>query len=180
MKQTKKIAQKKEAKKETKKIKDVTVNDDNEMVRLLKIILVLVVVVVVFFGITYLVTREKKKEDTKTEPTIQYDEILVGEIWNKEGTYFVLAGSEEDYFLSLYAYYLDLYEEKNSEMTYYMVNLDNAFNHKYFSDTSNLYTTNPSDIRFSTTTLLKVSGGRVVEAYEGKENIQTYLEEITK
>lgn len=180
MKQMKKIAQKKEAQKETKKIKDVTVNDDNEMGKLVKIILILVVIVVVFFGITYLVTREKEQTKSEPETTIQYEEILVGEIWNQNGTYFVIAGTEDDQFMSLYAYYLDLYKEKESEVTYYTVNLDSVFNRKYVAETSNLYTSNPSEIRFSNTTLLKIKDGKVVEVYEGKESIQSHLEELTK
>ena len=111
MKQSKKFAQRKETNKtQSKKIKDVTVNEDNEMEKLIKIILVVVIVIVVFFGITYLVTREKKTEKEETPTTIQYTEILVGEIWNKGGTYFVLAFEKEDQFTSLYEYYLDLYK----------------------------------------------------------------------
>lgn len=176
MKQTKKIAQKKVEKKT--KIKDVTVNENDEVVRLIKIVIALVVIVLIFFGITYLVT---KKSDTKEkeETEIQYTEILVGEIWNKGGTYYVLVGYEEDSYMSMYETYLNLYKNyKDSDSKYYLINLDNVFNRNYVAETSNLYTTNPSEVRFKNTTLLKVVDGTVTETYEGKDAITSYLEGI--
>lgn len=176
MKQTKKIAQKKVEKKT--KIKDVTVNENDEVVRLIKIVIALVVIVLIFFGITYLVT---KKSDTKEkeETEIQYTEILVGEIWNKGGTYYVLVGYEEDSYMSMYETYLNLYKNyKDSDSKYYLINLDNVFNRNYVAETSNLYTTNPSEVRFKDTTLLKVVDGTVTETYEGKDAITSYLEGI--
>ena len=64
---------------------------------------------------------------------------------------------------------------------YYILNLDSVFNKKYFTDgESNLYTENPSEIRFKDATLLKVQDGKVVEAYEGKDSIITYLKKKKK
>lgn len=181
MKQTKKIAQNKEQKKNpSKKIKDVTVNNDNEMIKLFKITLAILAIVAVFFIVTYVVTKQKpeKKEETPTE--IQYTEILVGEIWNKGGAYYVLAGKEDDQFLTLYDSYLSEYQEKNTEASYYLINLDNVFNRQYIAETSNLYTKNPADIRFKESTLLKINNGKVVGAYEGKDQIVAHLETLVK
>lgn len=180
MKQTRKIAQNKEKKEAPmKKIKDVTVNNDNEVMKLFKITIAILVIVAVFFIVTYIVTKKpEKKEETPTE--IQYTEILVGELWNKGGSYYVLAGAKDDQYMSLYDFYLNEYQEKNPDANYYLINLDNVFNKKYVSESSNLYTTNPSDIRFKESTLLRISNGKVVNAYEGKDQIVAHLETLIK
>lgn len=185
MKQTKKIADKQETKQvKTKKIKNVTVNNDNEVGKLIRIILIVILVFAIFLGITYFVTNQgKKKNNNDNQQTnIQYTEILVGEIWNKGGEYYVLAGKEDDQYLSLYSTYLDLYKQNiNTSSIYYVLNLDSVFNKKYFDENgSNLYTENPSEIRFKDATLLKVKDGKVLEAYEGKDSILIYLEQLNK
>lgn len=187
MKQTKKIADNHNKKgigqTKSSKIKNVTVREDNEITRLIRIILIVIIVFAVFVGITYFVTHQGNDDTANNQETsIQYTEILVGEIWNKGGEYFVLAGREEDQYLSLYATYLDLYQQNiNTDAVYYILNLDSVFNKKYFTDgESNLYTENPSEIRFKDATLLKVHDGKVVEAYEGKDSIITYLKGINQ
>ena len=180
MKQMKKIENKKENKKnESKKIKNVTIDEGNEVTRLFKIILILILIFAVFVGITYFVTRPKDS-DTEQETEIQYQEILVGEIWNKGGEYYVLLGHEDDQYLSLYTTYLDLYGQENEDSIYYVTNLDSVFNKKYVAEESNLYTENPSEIRFKGATLLKIKDGKVVEGYEGYDDIMTYLKELVK
>ncbi len=168
MKQTKKIVEKREHKgKEAKKIKNVTINEEDQGTAFIKLIAIVTVFVLVFFGITYIMTKKaNKKENEETE--IQYSEILVGEIWSKGGTYYVLATHEKDPLKPIYTSYL-------SGQTYYLVNLDSVFNLQYVAETSNLYTTTPSEIRFKDATLLKLQDGRVIESYEGADSITNYI-----
>ena len=179
MKQIRKIEQKKEEKKkQPKKIKDVTVNDDNEVARLVKLVIGVVVFVLVFYAITALLTnKDKKSEDKKTE--IQYTEILVGELWSQKGSYYVFASKmEDDQTEKLYEAYLELYHSKHTNDSYYIIDLRNVFNRNYVAEESNLSVGNHSEIRFKGDTLLKVVDGAITETYEGREAIINHLNSV--
>ena len=179
MKQIKKIEQKREEKKkQPKKIKDVTVNEGNEASRLIKLVVGVLAFVLVFYLITVLLTKKDSSEKEKEETKIQYTEILVGEMWNQGGTYYVLASKEEEAIESSLEAYLELYHTKHSDISYYVVDLKNGFNRNYVAEESNFYPANHSEIRFKGTTLLKFVDGYLTEHYEGREAILNHLDSI--
>lgn len=148
------------------------VNND-EITNLIKIFGLVATIFIVFLGITYLMTSNKELEIPK--PTysneIQFSEILVGEILTRNASeYYVLAFLEDDTYATVYDAYLTKMNEK-SAIKRYDVNLDRFFNVAYVAEKSNVV----EKLIFSETTVLKVKDGKVVEVYEGKEDIIKYL-----
>ena len=176
MKQIKKIQSKQKEANNKTKIKKVNVSEDNEIVKLIKIIIVVVLIFAFFVLITYLLNN-KDEEEAETTIDIQYSEILVGNIWNKQGNYYVLLGKADDIFLSTVDMYMTNYINglEDEEIGYYVVNLDSIFNKNYLSSESNIFADNHSDVRFKGLTLLYMQDGEVSSAYEEYDTIIEYV-----
>lgn len=151
-------------------VKQVKVNEDNELVKLIKITVIVLLLIIIFAGITWLIVNKKSNDSTSDDTSIQYKEILVGSILNYSGDYYVLVTSSDDSDLSSYTTDLD-----SSKVVYYKVYLDNAFNRSFLSDSANLYVSSVKDIRFKETTLLYISDGVITNAYEGFDAIDAFL-----
>lgn len=177
MKQTKKIQEKQLNKNKNSKIKKVNATESNEMVKLIQIF----AIVAIIFGLSLLLTyylKNDKSKDLELETEIQYLEILVGEIWNKTGNYYVLLGSQEDTYLSAVDSYLNKYLSGLSEenkIGYHIVNLDSIFNKAFVAEQSNIYAVDHNQVRFSGLTLLYLNDGKVISAYEGLDAIMSYV-----
>ena len=157
----------------SKKINNV--DEGITLFNLFKFIVIVVVAFVAFYGITVLVTnkKESKKEDTKVD--IQYDEILVGEILNRNiESYYVLVVDGD-----LDSYYQYVGSDNNANKVYYC-DLSNSFNKPYLSDESNLFVSNIGEIKFSKTTLLNIESNKIVNAYEDADEILNILDSNSK
>lgn len=148
-------------------------NQDFEVGNLVKIILVILVVFGLFYVLTYYIQKNKKTEsnnnDTKnTITTIQYDEILMGEILNQsENEYYVLLVKNEDY-TKTYKEYINKYSNGNK---FYYSLIDNGMNSRYLSDTSNLNVENIDELKVVGTSLVKVNSGKIIESYDGNSSV---------
>lgn len=169
------------------KAKNVKVNkisNDNEALKFIKMIVIVTVVFLAFYLITLYVNKNKDKVETpKTEKqaaTIQYDEILVSNIFDRpEKTYYVLVEDIEDEDAKVYEVYLSKYKSAtNANRVYYSV-LNNLFNTKYMNEKANL-TNDLSKLKFKGTTLLLIENKKIKKSFEGNENITNYLTELTK
>lgn len=141
---------------------------------------IVVAVILIFYGITVVLTNNKEKETSvpndSNEAVIQYDEIIVGEIFNQsESEYYVLAyddnSNSQEYISNL-----NTYSELEGATKSYEIDLTNAFNKKYVSSESDFEGQFPI---FSETTLVKVVNKQIVETYTGTD-INTQIENMTK
>ena len=176
------IVNTKEVKKEENK-KEEFLLQNNEMTNFIKIILAGLGIVLVLYLVTYIINKNKypDKEDEKVEASIQYDQILVNKVLSQnKNEYYVLAKMKDDKYNDTYDVYVGSYTYKEGALKIYTADLSSAFNKNYVSDESNLYVSNVDDIKFSKSTLIKISNGQVVEAYEGHENIVAHLNSIVK
>ena len=134
------------------------------------ICLIIFIIIVLFYGLTNLIIDKKNnKEEVKPEnyTTIQYDEIIVGNIFKqKENEYYVLALIAKDENKSKYESSLQTYNSNENSIKTYTIDLDSGFNKKYVSDSSNFEGNLPI---FSQSTLLKISDSQIVEIYEGED-----------
>lgn len=159
---------------------------DNEMVKLIFLILIVAVVFVVFYVITVFVTKENKTDNDNLEQsyeaTIQYDKILAGNILNqKDNEYYVLVYFPEDQYVDLYMSYLSYYEMTvEGAVPYYTVDISDVFNNQFISDESNLNVSDPKELKFSDTTLLRIKDGKIISTYETKDNITAKFGRMTK
>ena len=148
-------------------------SQDFEMGNLVKIIIVLSIVFGLFYILTYYIQKNKKTEsnnnDTKnTITTIQYDEILMGEILNQsESEYYVLMVKKEDY-TKTYKEYISKYSNGNK---FYYSLLDNGMNSRYLSESSNLNVENIDELKVVGTSMVKVNSGKIIESYDGSSSV---------
>ena len=155
-----------------------TYSSDTEVgTNYIKIVIILLVVFAVFYIITYLVTKEPVTPEA--EPTIQYKEVIVGNMLNiNEEEYYVLAEFEGDIYNSLYETYLSNYSGTDDGKSYYTIDMSKGFNKPYISEESNLDVDSVSNLKFSATTLLKIKSGKITEKYETNETIISALEKL--
>lgn len=137
---------------------------------------IILIVIGVFYGLTYLISDnlDNNIPNNNTEVDIQYSEILVGEIYNQsEDEYYVLAYNDSDG-SQTYISNVKEYNSLENSIKTYLIDLTNAFNKKYVSETSNFESDFPI---FKGNTLLKISKDVIVEIYE-EEKITEKLNEL--
>lgn len=158
----------------------------DEMMKLIKIIAIVVVIAIIFYLITIVITKYKKEKlqsnyNDSTPAIIQYDEIVLGSIFNqRHDEYYVLIMKEKEPYQELLSNYIRLYDSKEKSLKVYTSNLDSIFNKSYMSETSNLKTNNILEFRVSGLTLVKIKGNAVVEAYEGIDAIELAFKVLIK
>ncbi len=167
------------AKSKKKNLKKVEYSDDTEILKLIKLIVIVTVVVLAFYGITMLVNT-KEEEKTETSASIQYDEILIGNILNQNNDeYYVMIYDDEDYDVKLYNVYINKYKQKDEALRFYTSQLNNPINQKFKSEESNLKVKNIEDLKVKSSTLLKIKKGKITNYYEGEKMLE-HLKEISK
>ena len=138
------------------------------------------VIVCVFSLITSFVTNKKNNKTNSNEVTIQYKEIMAGNILNvSNDEYYVLLEFENDNYNTLYETYLTNYASKEKALPYYKVDMSKGFNKSYIStDKPNLDTDISSELKFTETTLLKIKSKKIVEKYYTNDAIIKALEQL--
>lgn len=189
-KNTKKIAKKVNAKKETKEVevkKQVHKKSNNEskapvtsneMTNLIKIVLVVTAVFLIFYGITTLVTNKEQTGTDSEKVTIQYDEILLGTLFEQSNSeYYVLITTEDDFYVSTYSSLLSIYTAKENTFRVYNANLDNGFNKSYKAEEANI-SNNLKELKLTDSTLLKIKDKTIVASYQGNKEIINHLNSL--
>ena len=157
--------------------KTTMTKNDSEISKLIKIVLIVTAIMVVFYGITILVTKNKKTSsvnpETKNEKAvIQYDDIMIGTMLTKNyASYYVLIEEKNDTRISEYQNYMKLISAKSSAAKIFTANLTDSFNKKYLAKEAN----NSSDInefRVSGTTLVEVKDGNITNVYSSYDEIR--------
>lgn len=143
---------------------------------------VVVAVFAIFYGITaFINSRPEKEESEVVSETIQYKEILVGQMLNRiENNYYVLVEAAEDVYNDLYITYLETYISGNEDANYYTVNLEDVLNQHYLGDATIVKGQNISEYRFSETTLVQVKKGKIAKVYTTQDEILSALKKLVK
>lgn len=156
-------------------------SSEMEMGNLVKIILIILAVFGIFYVFTYYLQTYKKVETNNsginTITTIQYDEILMGDLLNQSETeYYVLLVKKTDYD-DRYKEYLTKYSNNNK---FYYSLIDNGLNSSYVSDVSNLNVNSIQDLKVSDTSLLKINSGKIILSYDGNASVMQAIIDINK
>ena len=181
-----KVAKHKNSKKnikENKKIENVVTNEKD-----IWGVVFLVFAVIIFLGLFYLLTlyithknsTDSSSDDTKTEEstTISYDKILIGNSLSmSDDDYYVLFYDTSDEDISnVYSDLYNNYKNNTEHLTIYYVDMGSAFNKGYTTDgDSNKNPSNEAEFLINGPTLIKVSGNKVVEYIEGRDDITNAL-----
>ena len=179
------------AKKQTTKNKKV-VNENtpkennNEMVKLFKIVLIVTGVMIVFYGITLLVTNkseevinsqnEENNQPASTE--IQYENIMIGTMLNGSGTYYVLIEKEDDNRLAEYESIITTIKSSEDAPAIYKANLTDSFNETYLGKEQNYYVEDLSKFRVTGTVLVKVKDGKIDAVDDSHDAIKNTLNSL--
>lgn len=164
----------------SKKIMD----NDTDFAKYIKIILIITAVLLFIYFITYFIVNKdgktKEQESTTNNATIQYEEILASKMFNQNNNeYYVFIYDKDDNYLNTFNTYLSLYNYKEGSKKVYKINLGSDFN-KIIKGEKNIHlVSNVKDFRTTNTTLIKIKNKRVVESYQGNQDIITHLKKIT-
>ena len=198
-KETKKVSSKPTVKKEVKKVevKEEKVQKNiapastefagDEIRKLLIIIGAVCAVMLSFYFITEFVLKNKEdkkdngtKEELKVEPEIQYEEILLGTLFEQDGEeYYVLAYTEDDNMLDIYNQYIETYNNLDEHLNIYKANLSDDFNKMYVADKTYIEGNDITKIKVKETTLIRVRDNEIYKYYEGYEAIKNKLKSLS-
>ncbi len=146
----------------------------------------ILVYILAFFLFMYLMTAiitgeikfsSKEKEDIIPEETIQYDEILAGEIFNRpESKYYVIFYDFDKVDAQTLNLAISNYMGTKDSLKVYTVDLSNNFNKSiYDAPNKNIKTSKIVNFKVDNYTLIKVQKGVNILQVEGKTNIIDYL-----
>lgn len=141
--------------------------ESDEYKKLIILVAIIASVFILFFILTTLFTKKNHDnifENKLDASEIQYKEIIIGSMFDKDGEYYVLLIEKDDVYKDLF----DTYISKIKDDKLYTVDLSNAFNKKYLSDD---YSYDDDEFKVKGTTLVKIDDHKIVQHFETKEGI---------
>lgn len=153
---------------------------DNEIGKLIKVVLIVTAVIIVFYFVTSFVTKKAnsvKNEKSKEKVTIQYDNLIIGSMLNKDGEYYVLIEKDEDEHLSEYTTSIQMIGINDDALKIYIANLTDSFNKVYLADEAN-YDSDLTNFRVKDTTLIRVDNHQIQETFDDYDSIKAKLESL--
>lgn len=154
-------------------------NNSTGISTIVKIAIGVVIVFVLAYLLFAILTGEiKLKKDKKTEPTIQYVEILAETTFKQ---------NNDDYFVLFYGFndneanLLETISEVLGNTTKtYKVDLDKKFNTNYIANNEDIDKTpkNIEELKVENPTLIRIKKGKVTEFITGVENIKNYSQKL--
>lgn len=152
--------------------------ESDEYKKLITLILIIVAVFALVYGATVLFTSKKNKDNifkNDLNPSeIQYKEIIIGNMFDKDGEYYVLLLEKDEPYKESFDSYINSVKQDNKV---YTVDLSSAFNKEYISD-ENSY--DEEDFKVKGTVLVKIDDHKIVDHYEDKSEILEKLDSLTK
>lgn len=171
-------------KKTKRKLYTTNNTTDFEYGKIIKITIGVVLILALTYLITGLATGEikfGKEKETEEETSIQYEEILAGQIFNRNSEeYYVLLFNFTDNFASYYLSLKDTYVSSDGSLPFYIVDLEKKSNKDIVVGEDESVKTNVSsvsDLKVSNPTILKIKNHKVVDTIEGRENILKFFSE---
>lgn len=151
--------------------------ESDEYKKLIILVVIIAIVFLVFYFATLIFTKDNHDDifnnDLNTTE-IQYDEIIIGNMFNKTEEYYVLLIEEDDPYNDLFSSYVTTIKTNKK---IYTVDLSNGFNKNYVSDE---YSYSKDNFKTKGTLLIKIKNSEIKEHYETKESILDKLESLSK
>lgn len=162
-----------------------TNNTDMEYSKIIKIAIGVIIIIGLTYFVTALVSGEikfgKDKEEVKEETSIQYEEIMVGQMLNRsESEYYVLLFNFTDSFASYYLSLKDTYSQGDDALPFYIIDLEKHVNKEYVLEDGEYLIEKPVrlvDFKATSPTIVKIKDRKVVERISGRDNILNFFEE---
>lgn len=155
------------------------INLDKSINHKIILISIVIIVLVLSYLITLYITKDNSNSNIDNnndkEVSIQYDEILIGSSFDKEGEYYVLYydfSSEENNELSSL---LSSYKQKEDKKNIYSVDMSNSFNKNNIGENINYNPSNASELVINGPTLILFNNGEVNEYIDNLDEIKELL-----
>lgn len=166
-------------KEEKSKINFIKNNLDNKVVHNIMLASFVVIFFCLFYFLTVYITNkntdtDKSKDNTDTNETISYTDIIVGESFSMDGEYLVFYYDKSDEDINSQC--SEIINSYSGDLTIYNVDMSSGFNKKYSKDESNINPSNASEIAINGPTLMKVSDKKVSDYIQGIDEITNYLQ----
>lgn len=159
---------------------------NNEIIRLVKIVLIVTAIFAVFYVVTLLVTKKSdevkhdREQENKTveKAEIQYENIMIGTMLNENGTSYVLILETDDNRSEEYESLIETIKSNEDAPNIYKANLTDSFNKTYLGKEENYYVSDISEFRVKGTTLVKIGDGKVDAVFDNYDAIKNKLTEL--
>lgn len=154
--------------------------DQESIIRFIKILIGVIICVVLIYFITRAFVK-KDLTDTKEETPvteISYSKMVFGTMLNRPyDEYYVFAYSSEDTKAYYYSVLGESYMNEEDSLYIYYVDLEDSMNSKYVSTdgTTNPKATKVEDLRVGDLTLIKVKNGKINKYLENLKDIKNEL-----
>lgn len=167
--------------KENKRVIEEEYSEDFSIVKFISIIMIIMIVLGVFFVITTFVAKKPEVEKNTANSVIRDEMVTIGNMLSqKESDYYVLAYKNErgkKTNLDIYEKYIKDITANNKEFKLYRVNLTDAINKSYISDTNNI-TDNLEEFKISDEVLLHIVNNEIEESFVGLNEINNKFSEL--
>lgn len=151
--------------------------ESDEYKKLIILIVIIALVFLIFYIATSIFTKDNNDDifnnDLNTTE-IQYDEIIIGNMFNKSGEYYVLLLGENDPYIELFNSYVTTIKTNKK---IYTVDLDSAFNKKYIADE---YSYDKDNFKTKGTLLVRIDDNKIKDHYESREDILNKLKQLSE
>ena len=151
--------------------------ESDEYKKLIVLIVIIAVVFLIFYLATSIFTKDNNDDIFSNDlnaTEIQYDEIIVGNMFDKSGEYYVLLLEEDEPYADLFNSYITTIKANKK---IYTIDLSSAFNKKYIGEE---YSYNKDSFKTKGTLLVRIADNKIKDHYESKEDILKKLESLSK
>lgn len=175
----------KERKKNLKRIERQSTGENDEIIRMIKVLAVVVLALALFYFVFAIYNGEisfGKKEDDKKEVEIQNVEILAGSTFNRvDDEYYVIFYDFDGNNSTRAVTFYNLYSKKSEHLKMYVVDLGNAFNSKcVVSSRDEVNVTNASSLKVMDLSIIKVKDGKAEFIAAGVDEFDNYQKTLLK
>ena len=171
-------------KKQKRNLYKTNTSSEMEYTKIIKIAIGVVLVLALTYFVTAIASGEikfKKDEVKEEETSIQYEEIIVGEMLNRnENEYYVLLFNFTDNFASYYLSLKDSYIQNDNSLPFYIIDLEKHINKDYVLSEEEKLIEKPNSLtefKATSPTIVKIKDKKVVERIYGRESILKFFEE---
>ena len=152
-----------------------TKNEISELRKLAYTFASIVAIFLIFYGIAYLKTNKGIKNNDNVEKTIQYEEIILGNLLNRnETSYYVLVYNDQKDYNTLYNTLITEYEKEENALPIFYIDMNNAFNEP-FKNEVNDFSNNVSELKIKEDVLFLIKDSKISAHYTGDSIASTLI-----
>ena len=169
------------SKKQTIKHEKYRSEEQEEIIKFVKILLGVIVLVLAFYFATRIFVKKdiSNSEEETAVTEVNYNKIIFGTMLNRPNNeYYVIAFDSKDNNASYYNYIVSNYRQQDSSLNIYYIDLNDSLNKEFIAkdENININTSDLSGLKVGNLTLFKVSSGKIVNSFDNIDEIKSELQ----